>query len=168
MSPVLPHYFTLFQQRVSMLCLWIWSEVYPLLHNNKKKRKVHTLSSMFFELSAHPRMAVKVKVPPLYFSIFVPLYIESLYSHTVQWTFQLELGNMCGQPILPSSGSKDTITSSNRLHLKIVMQIASSDIFPALDKEDSPKVSSSRAREQNEYHRSWLSFNLIRYSMFHD
>lgn len=58
------------------------------------------------------------KVPPLYISIFVPLYIESLYSHTVQWTFQLELGNMCGQPILPLSSSKDTITSSNRLLLK--------------------------------------------------
>lgn len=30
-----------------------------------------------------------------------------------------------------------------------VMQIASSDIFPALDKEDSPKVSSSWTGEQN-------------------
>lgn len=34
-----------------------------------------------------------------------------------------------------------------------VMQIASSDIFPALDKEDSPKVSSSWTGEQNEHHR---------------
>lgn len=31
-----------------------------------------------------------------------------------------------------------------------VMQIASSDIFPALVKEDSPKVSSSRTGGQNE------------------
>lgn len=78
----------------------------------------HTLSSMFFELCS-PVNGCSEKVPPLYFSIFVPLYIESLYSHTVQWTFQLELGNMCGQPILPPSCSKDMITSRNRLHLKI-------------------------------------------------
>lgn len=44
---------------------------------------VHTLSSTFFELCS-PMNGCSVKVPPLYFSIFVPLYIESLYSHTVQ------------------------------------------------------------------------------------
>lgn len=38
-----------------------------------------------------------------------------------------------------------------------VMQIASSDDFPALDKEDpdSPKVSSTRTTEDNEHHKSW-------------
>lgn len=78
----------------------------------------HSFQHVLWTLCS-PLNGCSVKVPPLYISIFVPLYIESLYSHTAQWTFQLELGNMCGQPILPSSSSKDTITSSNALHLKI-------------------------------------------------
>lgn len=44
---------------------------------------VPSLSSEFFE-PCSPTNDCSVKVPPLYFSIFVPLYIESLYSHTVQ------------------------------------------------------------------------------------
>lgn len=40
-----------------------------------------------------------------------------------------------------------------------VMQIASSDIFPALDKENFPKVSSSWAGEQSEHHRGGLHLN---------
>lgn len=44
---------------------------------------VPSLSSGFFELCS-PTNDCSVKVPPLYLSIFVPLYIESLYSHTVQ------------------------------------------------------------------------------------
>lgn len=120
---------------------------------------------MFFELCS-PANGCSVKVPPLYFSIFVPLYIESLYSHTVQWTFQLELGNMCGQPILPPIQLKRHDNIQQRAPLEnTVMQIASSDIFPALNKESSPKVSSSRTGEHDQHHRSWLPFSFFSFAI---
>lgn len=46
-----------------------------------------------------------------------------------------------------------------------VMQIASSDIFPALNKESSPKVSSSRTGEHDQHHRSWLPFSFFSFAI---
>lgn len=66
------------------------TSVLTLLVVKLKQTQIHagisivpSLSSVFFELRS-PTNDCSVKVPPLYFSIFVPLYIESLYSHTVQ------------------------------------------------------------------------------------
>lgn len=47
-----------------------------------------------------------------------------------------------------------------------VMQIASSNIFPASNKEDSPKVSSSRTWEHKEHHSSCFIFHL-QWETFH-
>lgn len=75
-----------------------------------------------------------VKVPPLYVSIFVPLYIQSLYSHTVRWQFlTVSKYIWSAHPVLIQLKRRDSIQ-----HLENkVMQIASAEVFPVLSREGS-------------------------------